>query len=156
MKKTKPQNKLPINQPYLNHYSPQVLTSSLTSTNLSSNTGSPTGKNNVQKAINQLYLKSHRCPESPSNLRTRSQEITFTRLRIGHTRSHFQLHASFLPSRNIDFPLTVDHIFDCPNLASLGGSYNIPQDRASVLGDHVSAPSDIFLYLHRIGFLTPI
>ena len=103
-------------------------------------------------------LKDTPVPWNSSNLQTRSQEITLTRLRLGHTRiTHTYLISHLMPLScphcDNDLPLTVDHIFECPNLTSLRDSYKIPHNRHTALADHSSSLPYLFPYLDSIGFL---
>lgn len=108
-------------------------------------------------------LKDTPTPWSSSNLQTRSQEITLTRLRIGHTRlTHNYLISDLMPPScphcNIisDIPLTVSHIFQCPNLKALRTSHNIPHNRIAALADDSATIHEIFTYLKQAGFLSRI
>ena len=131
----------------------------------------------IKKSINQLWfaswktekttgnklaqLKDTPVPWNSSNLQTRSQEITITRLRVGHTRlthTHIVSHLMPLscPHCVSDLHLTVDHIFECPKLTSLRDSYKIPHNRCTALADHSPSLPYLFPYLHSIGFLSRI
>ena len=113
------------------------------------------------EGMNEIHIKTvldSPLPWSSSNLSSRSHEITMTRLRIRHTRlthTHLFTHLMSLscPHCDRDSPLSVEHIFVCPDLTSLRDSHHIPHSHTDALSHSSSCLPDIVVYLHHAGFL---
>ena len=113
-------------------------------------------KNERIKGNKLAQLKEYPIPWISSNLQSKSQEITLTRLRLGHTRlTHTHLISHLMPLScthcDNDLSLTVDHFFECPNLTTLPDFHKIPHNRISALTDQAPSLPDVFPYLRSIG-----
>jgi len=82
----------------------------------------PHSEKQSHNILAELMRSSH--PWNLSNQPYRHLEITRTRLRIGHTRlTHTQLLTHLMPLAcphcGLDPPLSIEHIFKCPELSAI-------------------------------------
>jgi len=98
---------------------------------------------------------------SSSHQTHRRHEIYLTRLRIGHTRIiHAHLLSNLFPLScehcNLDSPLTVNHMFECPVLTALRLFHHVPHSLKASLSKDSSPIPNIFSYLHAANILLRI
>ena len=101
--------------------------------------------------------RSH--PWNSYNQPSRHLEITLTRLRIGHTRLTHTRHFTHLmplacPHCGLDPPLSIKHIFKCPDLSAIRTSLLIPHSHLDALSDSSPSLSNMIPFLQHAGFLS--
>ena len=100
-------------------------------------------------------LKNSPVPWPSSQQPKQRIEIILSRLRIGLTRlTHSHLFFNLFPLAcshcDSDFPVTVSHLFSCPQLAPLRLKLSIPDSHLLVLSDNLLSVPDLLAYLEFI------
>ncbi len=106
-------------------------------------------------------LKDTPDPRTSSNQPSRKHETILTCLCIGRTRithTHLipQLHPLNCPHCDNDHPLTVNHMFICPQLSSLRSIHQVPICHLTALSNDFPNFPATLTYLHQANFLSRI